>query len=179
MSTYRFFISVALVTSTWTVNAQELRNWFDDPFAQVSNAIPHCPTPLGPLITEAERREQSHHRAEKGTTCWLAHQCDKPSYFAYDAQIAEQLKAALAKSALLADTTLWVTVQGRVVFIEGCVRREAVAGKLESLAHGIPYVQQAIANVYVPGARGAKPHYRLLDDRIKNFTETRSLKASP
>src|ERR1700733_14701319 len=156
---------VALVGSTLSAHAQELRNWFDDPFAQVSSAIPNCPMPLGPLITEAERREQSHHRAEKGPTCWLAHQCDKPSYFSYDAQIAEQLKAALAKSKLLAHTTLWITVQGRVVFIEGCVRREAVAGPLESLAHGIPYVQQSIANVYVPGKPGARPHYRVLEAR--------------
>jgi hypothetical protein len=164
MSVTRSIALVALVGSALPAHAQELRNWFNDPFAQVSSAIPNCPVPLGPLVTEAQRREQSHHRAEKGTTCWLAHQCDKPNYYAYDAEIAERLKAALAKSSLLAHTSLWITVQGRVIFIEGCVRSEAAGARLESLAHAIPYVQQAIANVYVPGARLAKPHYRLLNE---------------
>src|SRR5690554_6479593 len=49
--------------------APELRNWFDDPFFQISSAIPDCPEPAGPFITEAERRAESHRRAEKGTTC--------------------------------------------------------------------------------------------------------------
>jgi hypothetical protein len=70
----------------------------------------------------------------------------------------------LAKSSLLAHTTLWITVQGRVVFIEGCVRSEASGARLESLAHAVPYVQQAIANVYVPGARHSKPRYRMLSE---------------
>jgi hypothetical protein len=149
---------------TLAAHAQERQNYFNDPFAQVSNAIANCPVPAGPFITERQRHEQTHHRAEKGTTCWLAGQCDRPNSFAYDADIFAGLKAALAGNPLLADTTLWITAQGRIVFIEGCVKDEAVGVKLEAAAAAIPNVQQAISNVYEPARAGAKPRYRLLSD---------------
>jgi hypothetical protein len=164
MHCHRSTVALALCASTLAAQAQELRNYFNDPFAQVSNAIANCPVPAGPFITEQQRREQTHHRAEKGTTCWLAGECDRPNSFAYDADIFTGLKAALATNPLLADTTLWVIVQGRMVFIEGCVKDEAVGAKLESVAASIPNVQQAISNVYEPAQASAKPHYRLLSN---------------
>jgi BON domain len=164
MDRRRFAIVLSLCASALTAHAQERRNYFNDPFAQVSSAIPNCPLPAGPFMTEQQRHEQSHHRAEKGTTCWLAGQCDRPNSFAYDADIFTGLKDALATSPLLAGTTLWVTVQGRVIFIEGCVTDEAVGMKLEALAASVPNVQQAISNVFVPAEPGAKPRYRLLTD---------------
>jgi BON domain len=139
----------------------ELKNWFDDPFFQVSHAVSDCPLPAGPLITEAERRVQSHHRAEKGTTCWLAKQCDRPNYYAYDREIAEGAKAALASSSLIAGTSLWVTVQGRIVFIEGCAPSEALGLRIEALLRKDPNVQQAISALYTPPRTG-RPPYRLL-----------------
>jgi hypothetical protein len=123
------------------------QNWFDDPFFQISSALPDCPTPLGPFITEAERRAQAHHRAEKGTTCWLAGQCDRPNFYAYDAEIAAALRAALAQRGPLPGSTLWVTVQGRVVYIEGCAADGAGVAELEALAKNLPHVQQTIAAV--------------------------------
>lgn len=164
MTPCRLTIVLSLCTIALTTHAQERRNYFNDPFAQVSNTIPDCPLPAGPFITEQQRHEQSHHRAEKGTTCWLAGQCDRPNSFAYDVDIFTGLKTALATSPLLAGTTLWVTVQGRVIFIEGCVADETVGMKLEALAASVPNVQQAISNVYAPTQPGAKPRYRLLTD---------------
>ena len=140
----------------------ERQNWFNDPFFQISNAIPDCPVPAGPLITEQERRVQSHHRAERGTTCWLAGQCDRPNFYAYDADIADAIKAALKASNPFAGATLWVTVQGRVVYIEGCVPDQGMEPALETFAKGVAGVQQAIAAVLVKGAPSARPPYRLL-----------------
>jgi hypothetical protein len=140
--------------------ATERRNWFDDPFFQISSAIPNCPVPAGPFITEAERKVQTHHRAEKGTTCWLAKQCDRPSYYAYDKDIAADLQAALRQHGPFENTTLWVTVQGRVVFIEGCVKDEGVYMELEALARTVPNVQQAIAAVFADPS--ARPPYKLM-----------------
>lgn len=130
----------------------ERRNWFNDPFFQISSAIADCPPPLGPFITEAERRVQSHHRAEKGTTCWLAGLCERPNFYLYDAGIAEALRAQLAAQARFEDTSLWITVQGRVVYIEGCVRNMKTEREIEAFVRGIPHVQQAIALVAVAGA---------------------------
>lgn len=141
--------------------APSRRNWFDDPFFQISSGVPNCPLPAGPFITEDEKRVQAHHRAERGTTCWLSGQCDRPNFYAYDADIAQALKAALqTKSVELKNTTLWVTVQGRVVYIEGCARGARVAPQMEGLARSVPNVQQAIAAVYA-GPPVRAPYKRL------------------
>lgn len=128
--------------------AQERRNWFDDPFFQIADALPACPLPRGPFITEAERRVQAHHRAEKGTSCWLAGRCERANFHAYDHDIAAALRADLPRQAgLLQGSSLWVTVQGRVVYLEGCVPDGARAAALETWARSLPQVQSAIALV--------------------------------
>jgi len=138
--------------------AQQRRNWFDDPFFQIANAQPDCPLPRGPFITEAERRVQAHHRAEKGTSCWLAGRCERANFYAYDRDIAAALRAALPQQAeLLKGSSLWITVQGRVVYLEGCVPEVARAAALEAWARSLPRVQSAIALVLVD-ARLAPPY---------------------
>lgn len=135
-------------------------NWFDDPFFQVSAADPACPLPAGPFVDERSRREQSHRRAEKGTTCWLAGQCERPKAHLYDADIAAGARQAFADAAArFAGSTLWVTVQGRVVYVEGCARDAAQAAAAEALLRAVPHVEQAIAIVRVPPAR--TPPYRV------------------
>jgi hypothetical protein len=139
-------LSVA-VSASAAQPAQELRNWFDDPFFQISSAIAGCPVPAGPFVNEAERRAEAHLRAEKGTTCWLAGQCDRPSAYLYDRDIAAAFKAAIAERNPFPNTSLWVTVQGRVVYIEGCVSNKSLARELEAFARTLPHVQQASALV--------------------------------
>jgi hypothetical protein len=158
-SAIQFLVSLALLGMGDAQSGPETRNWFNDPFFQVTNAVPRCPAPAGPFMTEAEKLEQTHHRAEKGTTCWLAGKCSRPNSYAYDQDIAEALKSALTTRDPAPDSTLWVTVQGRVVYFEGCVRRQTIEAELEALARSIPDVQQAIALVYV--ALRAAPPYKL------------------
>jgi hypothetical protein len=155
------FVLSALVPCSAQV-ATERRNWFNDPFFQISTAVRDCPLPAGPFITVAERNAESHLRAEKGTTCWLAGKCDRPNAYDYDKDIAAALQSALATRNPFADTTLWVTVQGRVVYFEGCVVRSSVAAELEAFARKLPYVQQAAANVRT-GSSGRVP-YKLRSD---------------
>ena len=139
--------------------AEPLQNWFGDPFFQISAARPDCPVPAGPFTTESDKRVQAHRRAEKGTTCWLAKECDRPNAYVYDHDIAEGLKAALRERGLFADTTVWVTVQGRVVYLEGCAASAAVVPALEAFARSVPHVQQAIAIIRTDPA--ARPPYRV------------------
>lgn len=139
---------------------EPLRNWFNDPFFRISSAIADCPVPAGPFITESERRVQAHHRAEKGTTCWLAHQCEQPNAYMYDAQIAADLSEALREHQPFADTSLWVTVQGRVIYVEGCVARASQEAEIEAFARKLAHVQQAIAIVRT--APNERPPYKLL-----------------
>lgn len=137
-------LALAALTAT-AQDGEPLQNWFDDPFFQLSNAVPDCPVPAGPFTDEADRRVQAHHRADKGTTCWLAGDCEKPNAFMYDREIAAALRKALSGN--VADTTLWVTVQGRVVYIEGCARGESVVADIEAAARGVAHVYRAIAIV--------------------------------
>jgi hypothetical protein len=146
-------------------HAGEWRNWFDDPFFQITGAIPHCPEPAGPRVTEAERRAQSHRRAEKGTTCWLANEpdCARSNAYSYDRDIAAEIRAVVREQGLFARTTLWITVQGRIVFVEGCVPKELEAREIEAAVRNLPHVQQAIA--IVTDRPNSKPPYRLVGTR--------------
>ena len=135
-------------------------NRFNDPFEVVSADLDDCPEPRGPRITAAEMRVQAHHRAERGTTCWLKGDCTEPNAYRYDAGIAAALRGQLAGAAALHPSSLWLTVQGRVVYLEGCVERAEQAAALEALARGLPDVLQALALVRV-GRGGALPYRRL------------------
>lgn len=134
-------------------------NRFGDPFEAVSADIADCPEPRGPRITTAEMRVQAHARAERGTTCWLKGECSEPNAFRYDAGIAAALRGPLAGAAALHPSSLWFTVQGRVVYLEGCVARAEQVATLEALARGLPDVQQAVALVRV--GHGPLPYRRL------------------
>lgn len=139
---------------------EALVNRFDDPFGLISADIAGCPEPRGPRVTAAEARVQAHHRAERGTTCWLRGDCAEPNAFRYDRGIAEALEPALRGASALHPSSLWFTVQGRVVYLEGCVQSAAQATGLEALARTVPDVQQALALVRV-GPRGVVPYRRM------------------
>lgn len=143
----------------------ELRNWFDDPFFQLIDQAGNCPQPAGPYVTRQEHLAQSHHRAEKGTTAWLSGESDRPQAYAYDEDIAAALKQAFGageagRRVLPARSSLWATVQGRVVYIEGCASREADTQAIEAMVRAVPHVQQAIAILRVDPLM--PPPYRVM-----------------
>ncbi|MFT7775570.1 BON domain-containing protein [Roseateles sp.] len=139
---------------------EQVLNRFNDPFEAVSADIAGCPEPRGPRVTAAEARVQAHHRAERGTSCWLNGQCSEPNAYRFDGAIAAALRQALVADPALHPSSLWFTVQGRVVYLEGCVERAAQANDLEAIARSLPDVQQALALVRVgPGA--TLPYRRL------------------
>jgi hypothetical protein len=97
------------------------KNWYGDPFFALSAAGPACPTPLGPRMTRAQADDDAHYRVERGTSCWLAHRCSKPNSYLYDADIATAVRKQLHDAPLLAGARLWITVQRRFVYADGCV----------------------------------------------------------
>lgn len=156
----RCWFTLGTVLAMCPVQASEgLQNWFNDPFFRVSAFVANCPMPAGPFGTESDRRVQAHRRAEKGTTCWLAGECERPNAYAYDQEIASAFRAAVSDRKPFQNTSLWVTVQGRVVYIEGCAEQESAASELEAFARALPHVQQAIAILRTDSS--APPPYRL------------------
>ena len=145
--------------------AQDMRNWFDDPFFPITSAVAGCPEPAGPRVSPAERGEQSHRRAEKGTTCWLANEadCQRHNAYAYDKDIASAIQQAVRSRNPFPRSSLWVTVQGRVVYVEGCVAGATDSAQIESFMRAVPHVQQAVA-IIASGA-SARPPYRVFGAR--------------
>jgi hypothetical protein len=134
-------------------------NPFNDPFIVATSGGRTCPVPLGPAYTEAQVREQSHHRAERGTTCWLEGRCAEPNAYRGDARIAQAVVDGLKADRGLADTRIWVTVERAFVSLEGCVNDPAQAQRAEDLAKRTAGVHLVLPMLSTPGE---PPRYRTL-----------------
>ncbi|WP_245747053.1 BON domain-containing protein [Paraburkholderia lycopersici] len=123
------------------------KNWYNDPFFALSDAITACPQPLGPLMTKAEADDDAHYRVERGTTCWLAHKCSKPNSYLYDADIAAAIRRHLQGDAMFAGTSIWITVQRRFVYAEGCVGAGFDEAELERRLSAVADVEQVFVRL--------------------------------
>ncbi|CAB3796390.1 hypothetical protein LMG28688_04277 [Paraburkholderia caffeinitolerans] len=140
--------------SALSVDPGEIRNWYNDPFFALSSAPGACPQPLGPRMTKAEADDDAHYRVERGTTCWLAHKCTKPNSYLYDADIAKAIREKFKDAAALNGTSVWITVQRRFVYAEGCVPAAFDRAALERGLAAIPDVDQVFVRLR------ADPHTR-------------------
>jgi len=138
-----------------------LKNWFDDPFFQVRNGVKDCPVPLGPLTTGEEMQTQTHNRTERGTRCFQEGRCTKPNSFMYDKEIADGVRAKFAATPAYRDASLWVTIQRRIVWVEGCVAPNYRSGRLDKLVREVPDVELVVVNVRKRASDPAP--YRRLD----------------
>ena len=135
----------------------ERRNWFDDPFFPVSSGLAACPVPLGPLLTREEQRREAHYRIERGTSCWLAGKCSDSNAYRYDKGLAPKVDAALKAVPGIERTSVWVTIQRRWVFLEGCVVVPEQAALLERAARAVPDVEVVVPALDVGAS--ARPRY--------------------
>lgn len=141
-------------------DANARKNWYNDPFFALSSDVPACPTPLGPLMTKAEADDDAHYRVERGTTCWLAHECSKPNSYLYDADIAAAIRRQMQGDARFKGASVWITVQRRFVYAEGCVPAGFDSAALERRLLAIPDVEQVFVRV-TSQPRGALPYKTL------------------
>lgn len=133
------------------------KNWFDDPFFQVSAGLSGCPVPEGPLMTRQEAQAAEHYRVERGTSCWLHGECKYPNSYLYDKHLAAPVKAALAAVPGVHSGSVWVTIQRRWVFLQGCVSTPQQVTALQQAAQAVPDVEIVVPQLMV-GTTG-KPHY--------------------
>ncbi|OXC75952.1 hypothetical protein BSU04_24860 [Caballeronia sordidicola] len=106
--------------------ADDLRsNHGNDPFFQISKAIPECPIPLGPLETEQEWVSEAHYRIERGNSCWVEGRCRLSNSYRYDAEIAEAVQRRLSMINIAMhwreQSSLWLLLQRRFIYVQGCV----------------------------------------------------------
>jgi hypothetical protein len=152
--------SAAVFAQQGAPSADERRNWFNDPFFALSQGYAGCPLPLGPLMTKAQMEDDAHYRVERGTTCWLAHKCSKPNSYMYDAPIAEAIHAHFVEPHGLDGTSIWITVQRRFVYAEGCAPASFDAKRLQSELEAIPDVEQVFIRL-TPDLRPPLPYKTL------------------
>ena len=159
--------AVAGLTVAWLAApslAQEaLKNHYNDPFVQITAGIDACPQPRGPFMTVKEAQIEAHPRIERGTTCFQAGKCTEPNSYRYDARIARaaQLAAAAAvkKSASLAKSSVWITVQRRFVFVQGCVADRAQISRWEKVFRQVPEVEYVGADLAVVAGGKLPPRW--------------------
>ena len=147
----RFIAAFAVASHALIASAGDdssvLRNWFGDPFFQVSAFVAGCPEPRGPRTTKDVMEREAHVRTERGTRCYLEGRCAKANSYQYDAEIAAELRRQLEASHVLARGTIWVTVQRRWVWLQGCVSSEAQKRALASIARKVPAVERVFVEL--------------------------------
>jgi BON domain len=153
-------VFAGLLAASLTAQAQtppDKKNWFGDPFFQVASSLPTCPVPEGPMLTYDEQRLEAHWRAERGTSCWLAGKCRDANAFRYDQSLAAPVAAALRAVPGADTSSVWVTIQRRWVFLEGCVSSPEQALQLEQAAKAVPEVEVVVPAV-MTGTQGKPPY---------------------
>lgn len=148
---------------TSPARAEELKNWFGDPFFHIGNGFPRCPVPRGPLLSEAEMRAESHSRIERGTSCWMAGECAQPNAYLYDAGIADAIRERMGQDPALRDASVWITVKRRFVWAEGCVTQAGQAARIEDLLKQVPEVERVFVDVMT--GSDEKPPYPVLEGK--------------
>jgi hypothetical protein len=115
---------------------EPLENRGNDPFLHVSGAIADCATPRGPFETQQEWLDEAHYRIERGNSCWIAGRCRLPNGYDYDKEIAESVTRRLnslnASLPWREKTSLWLTIQRRFIYLDGCVARDFDQARLVS-----------------------------------------------
>ncbi|TMH07868.1 MAG: BON domain-containing protein [Betaproteobacteria bacterium] len=140
-------------------------NPFNDPFERATSATAACPVPRGPAYSESQMRAEAHSRIERGTTCWLSGLCSEPNAYRYDARVAQGVVAALRGDAELdRAASIWVIVQRRIVYLQGCVASPQQARRAEAIAAAVPEVERVIPSLSAPGEA---PLYPLQSDTAR------------
>ena len=127
------------------------RNYFDDPFVQVTAGMPDCPPQEGPRITLAEANAQAHYRSERGLRCYQSGQCRLPNAYMYDKEIIPRVKQAILFDGRFGDTSVWAEGQRRWVWLKGCVRTPEQSRQLERLVRNIDDVEAVVNELVVRG----------------------------
>jgi hypothetical protein len=151
-----FVLALLLCRGT---EADERRNFFNDPFIQVTHALPACPVPAGPLYSDEEAKADAHGRAQRGVSCYMAGRCRLANAYLYDREIIPRVAQAIHADGRFEHTSIWAYGQRRWVWLQGCVNSEADAQALERLIRNIDDVETVINELSVGVT--ARPRYEV------------------
>jgi osmotically-inducible protein OsmY len=155
----RLLSALAIVLLAGAPRAQERRNAFDDPFLQVTAAMPSCPVPRPPGYTEEGVRQEAHVRAQHGTSCYQSGRCRLPNSYLYDKEIAPRVQQYVRRDGRFDATSVWIRGERRIVTLMGCVRTPAQKEEMERTVLLVDDVM-GVVNYLMVGTR-EKPKYEL------------------
>lgn len=153
------FLLALAAAAALPANAQQRRNAFDDPFLQVTAALPGCPAPRPPGYTEEEVRQEAHVRAQHGTSCHRVGRCRLPNSYLYDKEIIPRVQQYIRMDGRFDDTSVWVLGERRIVTLMGCVKTREQAEQMEKAVMLVDDVI-GVVNFLMVGTR-EKPKYEL------------------
>ena len=151
----------SLLALAGATNAQERVNYFDDPFLQVTSALPGCPAPRPPAMTPDELKAEAHVRAQHGGSCYRAGRCRLPNSYLYDKEIIPRVALTLRQDGRFDKTSIWALGERRLVTLMGCVQSQEEAQAIEK-AVGLIDDVMGVINYLMVGTQG-KPMYPLAD----------------
>lgn len=159
MRTRSLALLLALVSLSLTASAQERQNYFDDPFLQVTAAVPGCPVPAPPGMTREELARQAHVRSQHGGSCYRSGRCRLPNSYLYDKELVPRVALYLQQDGRFNDTSLWILGERRLITVMGCLRSREQAQALERAIELVDDVTAVIDQTMV--GTGELPRYRV------------------
>ena len=150
--------TVACSLALACAHAQERKNYFGDPFEQVTSAIAQCPVPRAPGVTREELPALAHIRAQHGTSCYLSGRCRLANSYLYDKEIIPRVVQYLRLDGRFSDTSVWVLGERRMVTLMGCVQSAQQAAAMEKSVALVDDVMVVVNQLLVIGS-GAPPRY--------------------
>ncbi|WP_366945610.1 BON domain-containing protein [Polaromonas sp.] len=150
-------LPLALMAQEKVSGPKERGNHFNDPFLQVTSAMPGCPVPEGPMFTPDQVRAEAHVRAQHGNSCFRSGRCRLPNSYLYDREIIPRMVSYLQKDGRFNNTSVWVLGERRLVTLMGCVQTQEQARAMEQSALLVDDVMGVIN--YLSVGISAKPPY--------------------
>jgi hypothetical protein len=151
------FILLACSFVLLHAQAQERKNYFEDPFVQVTSALPGCPAPEPPGMTHDEWVAAAHIRAQHGTSCHLSGRCRLANSYLYDREIIPRTVQYIRRDGRFDNTSVWVEGERRLVTLMGCVQSKEQAQALEQSVMLVDDVMGVINQLMV-GTQGKPPY---------------------
>ncbi|MDO9116081.1 MAG: BON domain-containing protein [Polaromonas sp.] len=138
---------------------KERGNRFNDPFLQVTSAMPGCPVPEGPMFTQQQVRAEAHVRAQHGGSCFRSGRCRLPNSYLYDREIIPRMVSYLRQDGRFNNTSVWVLGERRLVTLMGCVQTPEQARAMEQAVMLVDDVMGVINHLSV--GTTTKPTYSI------------------
>lgn len=150
-------VAVVMIGGTGTLDAAEPPgNPYDDPPPlRATNGLAGCPTPSIRVLGPEEARREAHQRVERGTSCWLAGQCEAGGDYKDDGVVNARVAAAIAADGRFVRTSIWVETLRKFVTLKGCLGNATEGPLLVAVARSVPGVKLVWLETKVvgPGTR--------------------------